>query len=205
MARRSAHTPEELRQRIVEAARGIIERDGLVGLSAREVARLIGYSPGTLYNIFENLDDVLLTLQTEMVDNFVDVMKAVPPGATPQDTLHGLTQAYLNFALDNRRMWNLLFTHQLPEGKVVPAALHDHINTVAAMVADLLAPIMPTATKSELDIAARALLSGVHGITAIAVTGKGPTLTSTTAHVFVKQLTSTYFRGLMASHEKPAL
>ena len=198
MARRSAHTPEELRQCILDAAQSIIERDGLVGLSAREVARLIGYSPGTLYNIFENLDDVLLTLQTQLAGRLVDVMKTVPAAATPQASIDALGRAYIDFALENKRMWNLLFTHNLPEGKSAPAGLHDNINAVGVIVADVLKPLMPNASKAEIEIAARALWSGVHGITAIAVTGKGPSLTGATAHLFVKQLTSTYTNGLIA-------
>lgn len=196
MARRSSHTPEELRQCILDAAQGIIERDGLVGLSAREVARLIGYSPGTLYNIFENLDDVLLTLQSQLTSRAVEAVKAVPLGKTPQESIDALGRAYVDFAIENKRMWNLLFTHILPEGKLAPPAMHDNINSVGAIVGAALAPLMPGASKSEIDIAARALWSGVHGITAIAVTGKGPTLTSATAHIFVKQLTSSYTRGL---------
>jgi AcrR family transcriptional regulator len=201
MARRSTHSPEELRHSILVAAKGIIEREGLVGLSAREIARSIGYSPGTLYNIFENLDDILLTLQTQLVGDLVEVMNSVVEraGATldPPKTIDALARVYLEYALENRRMWNLLFTHYLPDGMSAPQALHDNINAVGSIVANLLAPLLPGATRQELEIAARALWAGVHGITAIAVTDKGPTMTSATAHVFVKQLTSTYTRGLL--------
>jgi hypothetical protein len=51
MGRRSVHSPEELRQLILDASQTIVERNGITGLSAREIARMIGYSPGTLYNI----------------------------------------------------------------------------------------------------------------------------------------------------------
>jgi AcrR family transcriptional regulator len=198
MARRSAHTPEELRQRILDAAQSIIERDGLVGLSAREIARLIGYSPGTLYNIFENLDDVLLTLQTQLVGSLVDVMKSVPVGSTPAAHIDALARAYLDFALDNKRMWNLLFTHYLPQGIAAPQALHDNVNGVSSLIAEVISPLMPGASKIEIEIAAKTFWASVHGITAIAVTDKGPTLTSATAHVFLKQLITTYTRGLTA-------
>ena len=58
MGRRSSHTAEELRELILDASTALISEGGLASLSAREVARRIGYSPGTLYNVFENLDDV---------------------------------------------------------------------------------------------------------------------------------------------------
>jgi len=51
MGRRSIHSAEELRELIIQAATDIVERDGLAGLSAREIAKRIGYSPGTLYNV----------------------------------------------------------------------------------------------------------------------------------------------------------
>lgn len=196
MARRSAHTPEELRQRILEAAQSIIERDGLVGLSAREVARLIDYSPGTLYNIFENLDDVLLTLQTQMLASLVEVMKAVPEHSRPEDGIDALAGVYVDFALDNKRMWNLLFTHAMPANSSAPTTLIDNINHISAIVSRHIALMLPKASPAEVEIAAKALWAGVHGVTAIAVTDKGPTLNTATAHGFVKQLVSTYTRGL---------
>lgn len=198
MARRSTHTPEELRQRILEAAQSIIERDGLVGLSAREIARLIDYSPGTLYNIFENLDDVLLTLQSQMVASLVDALRNTTLGPSAAENLETLSRTYLDFALDNKRMWNLLFTHYLPQGMNAPQALHDNVNALSSLVAEVMSGLIPNASRQELEIAAKTLWAGVHGITAIAVTDKGPTLNSATAHVFLKQMTTIYTRGLTA-------
>ena len=40
------------------AAREIAEKEGLRGLTARRIAREIGYTVGTLYNLFDNLDDL---------------------------------------------------------------------------------------------------------------------------------------------------
>ena len=68
MGRRSTHTPEQLRQLILDAAQSIIETNGLAGLSAREIARRIGYSPGTIYNVFQNLDDVVLHIEARVLD-----------------------------------------------------------------------------------------------------------------------------------------
>jgi len=52
MGRRSTHTPQQLRELILDAAQDIIQVQGLAGLSAREIARRIEYSPGTIYNMF---------------------------------------------------------------------------------------------------------------------------------------------------------
>ncbi len=199
MGRRSVHTPDELRHLILESSRTIIERNGVAGLSAREIARLIGYSPGTIYNIFENLDDVQINVQICLIARAVETMKNVPLGSDVAKNIEALTETYVHFALENRRLWNLLFAHVLPAGQAAPKALHDQVNAIAQIVQDALAPAAPSLTPEALSRAARALWAGVHGITAIAVTEKGPQMTTATAQLFAKELTSTFLKGLKAA------
>ena len=84
MGRRSIHTPDELRELIIAATTEIVEQDGLEGLSAREIAKRVGYSPGTLYNVFENLDDLLFIIEARLLDELAgrlaDTDASGPPG-----------------------------------------------------------------------------------------------------------------------------
>lgn len=199
MGRRSLHTPEELRQLILASARKIIEKQGLPGLSAREIARSIEYSPGTLYNIFENLDDVLLTLQVEMLRDVACQLAETPIGATPALHIDALAKTYVDYALRNRKLWNLLFSHSLPTTAAPSKALHDYVFAIGDTVSGALAPLMIGASAAEKNLAARVLWAGVHGITAIAVTDKAPFLTVTTALDYTHTLTQTFLDGLVAN------
>jgi AcrR family transcriptional regulator len=196
MGRRSVHSPEELRQLILDASQTIVERSGIAGLSAREIARMIGYSPGTLYNIFENLDDVLLTMQVQLMGRTVDHLKRVPLGDDGEKNIDALMNAYVDFALVNRRMWNLFLAHNLPPTVAMPAPFRDYTNTLVDLVRVALMPIAPSATRESLDATARALWAGVNGITAIAATEKGVYLTPATAQAYAKELTSNFIKGL---------
>ena len=60
MGRRADHSRDELFEMALSAAREIAEEDGLGGLTARRIAAKIGYSAGTLYNLFDDLDDLAL-------------------------------------------------------------------------------------------------------------------------------------------------
>jgi AcrR family transcriptional regulator len=201
VGRRAVHSPEELRQLILDASRTIVERNGISGLSAREIARMIGYSPGTLYNIFENLDDILLTLQVQLLGRIVDHLKRVPLGVNGEENIDALTHAYVDFALANKRMWNLLFAHSVPSSTIVPPPFHEHLNNLAEIVRKALAPLAPKASHEELDTMARALFAGVHGISAVAASEKGVHLTPATAQVYAKELTSNFVRGLRSRAE----
>ena len=197
MGRRSVHSPDELRQLILTSARTIIEKNGLPGLSAREIAKLIGYSPGTLYNIFENLDDVLLNLQITTFSEMHHVLASTPAGATPELSIDALTDAYVEYALDNRQMWNLLFAHQLQEGSTVPPALHTQFSNCMDVIQNAIKPLMSSySTQQDLISTAYSLWAGVHGITAVAVTQKGQKITALTVRDHVRRLTSMYLAGL---------
>jgi AcrR family transcriptional regulator len=196
MGRRSVHSPEELRQLILDASQTIVERNGITGLSAREIARMIGYSPGTLYNIFENLDDVLLTLQVQLLGRTVEHLKHVPQGADGEKNIEDLAHAYVDFALVNRRMWNLFLAHSLPAGQTAPAPFHDYTTTLVQIVKDSLAQVAPQLPPEDIDTTARAFLAGLNGICALAATEKGVYITPATAQTYAQELTSTLLKGL---------
>ena len=78
MARRNDHSREELYQLALGAARDIAEAEGLRGLTARRIAAEIGYSVGTLYNVFVNLDDLIIHLNGSTLDQ---LYKALSQGS----------------------------------------------------------------------------------------------------------------------------
>ena len=125
MGRRSTHTPQQLRELILDAAQDIIQVQGLAGLSAREIARRIDYSPGTIYNMFENLDDVVLHVEARVLDALDKRLSALLQDGNAAGRVGRLAQAYLAFTHEKPRLWNLLFEHHMPQGgspsRLVPA------------------------------------------------------------------------------------
>ena len=126
----------------------------------------------------------------------VEHLKRVPLGDDGEKSLQDLAQAFVDFALVNRRMWNLYLAHNLPAGKTVPTPFHDYASTLAEIVRGALAQIAPNLTREELDTSARAFLAGVNGITALAATEKGVYITPVTAQVYAKELTLNFVKGL---------
>lgn len=201
MARRSTQGADDLRQLILTTAKNIIEEKGLPGLSAREIAGRIGYSPGTLYNVFRNLDDVLLTLQVELLDDIYTMLAAVPKSGSPERQLNQLSEAYVDFAVRNRHMWNTLFSHKISPHTNVPHDMHSRLNEIVKLIREVVAPVMPGASTSEIDDMVRAAWSGVHGITAIAVTEKAPFITPANAVRYTQLLTDTFCSGLKQTYK----
>jgi AcrR family transcriptional regulator len=198
MGRRSIHTAEELRELILDASTELIETAGLAGLSAREIARRIDYSPGTLYNIFENLDDLVLTIEGRLLDRLAAALAEVPKSGDARQRLHRLAQRYLEFTHENPRLWNLLFEHHLPAGRQVPAWYQQKLEALMAEVEQALAPLMRGAEPQALQRSARALWAGVHGITSLSTTDKLSIVASDTAGSLLDELVRNYLNGLEA-------
>lgn len=203
MGRRSIHTAEELRELILKAATELIETDGLAGLSAREIARRIGYSPGTLYNVFDNLDDLVLTIEARLLDRLAARLAEVPPAPSPQQQLQRLAEVYLKFTSENPRLWNLLFEHHMPAGKDIPAWYRMKLDGLMARIEEALAPVMETDPAAR-QRAARVLWAGVHGITSLSTADKLSNITSDAAGPLVLDLVATYLAGLTSQRPKEA-
>ena len=54
MGRRNEHSRDEIKEMAIEAGKKIIVEEGFSNLGARKIARAIGYTVGTLYNVFDN-------------------------------------------------------------------------------------------------------------------------------------------------------
>lgn len=198
MGRRSVHTPDELREHILQAATELIASGGLAGLSAREVARRIGYSAGTIYNVFDNLDDLILTIEGRMLDALDEKLDALPATGSPRENVLQLAQAYLAFTHDNPKLWNLLFEHHLPPGTDVPPAYRAKLEGLLARIEKAMTPLFADTAESERKRAARVLWAGVHGITSLSTADKLSNVSTESAWPLIKDMVETYLTGLKA-------
>ena len=196
MGRRSAHTADELRALILEAAEKIIEREGLAGLSARTIARNIDYSPGTLYNIFANLDDLVLQVEARVLDQLDAKLSEVPRDGTPSERIQRIARAYQCFTSAKPKLWNLLFEHHLPSGVAVPEWYQQKLDRLMSHVETAIGPALGHGDHVRLKRSARVLWAGVHGITSLATAEKLVTVSSDAAQMLIDDLVVTYVRGL---------
>src|ERR1700738_912167 len=113
MARQSDHHAM-LRERLIDAADRTIAANGLAGLRARDLAREVGCSVGTIYNVFEHLDELILCVGSRTLAMLDTALRAVTSASTydsPEeaiDSLLRLALAYLEFAARHTIRWRAL-------------------------------------------------------------------------------------------------
>lgn len=99
----------DLRRALIDATAKIVAREGAAAVSLREVARAAGVSHNAPYRHFENLSALLAAIATEGFEEFGARLKAAAATAAPARRKNALGKAYLDFALDNPRLYLLMF------------------------------------------------------------------------------------------------
>ena len=200
MARRSDHSREELREMVLSAAEQIVVEQGYQGLSARKVAAAIGYTVGTLYLVFENLDDLILHINARTLDRLHARMTEIQANAgDATDYLLQLGEVYIAFADADPHRWAMVFEHRFSGDQVVPAWYQEKIARMFAMVEEGLEPLANDRTGQEITQAARALWGGVHGICILALTDNLGVVGVESMQDMTQSLISNYLKGFTSN------
>ncbi len=173
MARRSDHSREQIKQMALLAGEDIVAEYGSTALTARRLASNIGYTVGSLYLVFENLDDVTLQVNARTLDKLsFELDQVVSNHTEPQRCIGQLARAYIQFASNNPHLWNMVFEHRNDKDKEIPEWYQKRINSLFQRVENQFAKLIPNHSPDQNALAARALWSGVHGNCVLALTGK---------------------------------
>src|SRR6202162_1956440 len=113
---------EKLREALVLAAERSIAVGGLAGLRTRELARDIGCANGAVYNLVEDMDELILRVGSRTLARLsASRIESESEGpASAPETLVLIALAYYDFAADNLELWRALFEHRMAPGKPIP-------------------------------------------------------------------------------------
>lgn len=103
-----------LRQELLDASLRLIAEEGVGAVSLRRVAREAGVSPGAPYHHFADRAALLAALSATGFDNLAQrLATARDTAANPRSALLAMLDAYVEFAVDNRAHFQLMFRPEL--------------------------------------------------------------------------------------------
>ncbi|WP_417783777.1 TetR/AcrR family transcriptional regulator [Terasakiella pusilla] len=202
MARRYDHSRDQLLEMALDASRTLVLENGVRALTVRKVAGEMGYAVGTIYNLFANLDDLILHVNGATLDALYDTLSDVPLTADADKDVRALSAAYIDFTITHLNLWNALFEHSLPAGEDLPDWYHEKITRLLKLLETALAPIFNGQNPTELEKAARVLWSSLHGICSLATVNKLDIVTAAPALDLTDSLITNYLLGLSQTVSK---
>ena len=200
MARRSDHTREELRALALEAAREVAAAEGWRGLTARKVATRIGYSVGTLYNVFQDLDDMIIAVNGETLDALFAHLQGAQAGRTvdtPEDALLGARRGLCRVHRPPPRTFGTSCSSTgCRRARTLPPWYDEKLAQLLGLLEQAIAPLFGEADRAERSRAARVLWCAMHGICSLARSGKLGIVSGDSVDAMARQLILTYTAGL---------
>ena len=156
----------DLQRALVDAARRILDRDGLAALSLRAVAREAGVSPAAPYHHFKDKAELLNAVAAEAFDALAEAMREARD-AEPDDALTAMGVAYVVFARENPSRYRVMWDCSRDKD----AMPHDHANEGAYdLVRNELLRSGAVSADDELgaEVATCAMWTAVHGLAEMA-------------------------------------
>ena len=193
---------EILKENILNAAEKRMETQGLVALRARDVTKDAGCALGSLYNAFEDLDLLILAVNSRTIARLHASLKAASATQEdPKDKLLALALAYLDFGTENPNLWAALFDHRMQPGVSVPQwHLEEHVALIAEIIGPL-SELSPDLDDDTLASRARTVFSAVHGIVKLSLEGRFVALDPDEVRVELSEFVSQYLWGYQSERK----
>jgi AcrR family transcriptional regulator len=114
ISNRKERQKEELKAKILQAARELFMQKGFEDTSIRNIAEKIEYSPTTIYLYFKDKDDIFHELHKEGFTLLNQYFRPLSHVSNPFERLKAINKAYINFALENGEFYDLMFIIRSP-------------------------------------------------------------------------------------------
>jgi AcrR family transcriptional regulator len=165
---------EEIRTKILDAARELFATEGYESVTMRRIADRIEYSPTAIYFHFKDKEALLSELCDidfrAFAQKFADAAKI----ADPIDRLRAAGLAYVEFGLRHPSHYRLMFMTPRPpqiESKTIEKGNpeEDAYAFLRGIVADALAQGRMRDEAADVDLASQVIWSGMHGLVSLEI------------------------------------
>ncbi len=116
--KRSFAEIEIIKEKILEEALNLMNNHGFDGFSMRKLGTRLGVSAKTIYNYYQNKDELYLSILTRGFEQLYDrCQKVFSNHQNPMERLKAMGGQYLSFGLEHANIYNLMFTWHVPKFK----------------------------------------------------------------------------------------
>jgi len=170
MARRSDHSREELKELALQSTEELLNEKSSSELSTRQIATKMGYTVGTLYQIFDNLPDLLLHVNARTLGIlYQDCKKLDLSTQDAEENILAYANLYLQFAHTHPGLWELIFDSNVLTDRELPDWYLSQANALFSLIEVQLKKINPDKAALEITKTSRVLWSSVHGICTLSI------------------------------------
>jgi len=163
---------EEVRTRILDAARELFANEGVDSVTMRRIADRIEYSPTAIYFHFRDKEALLAELCDSDFRAFAHGFTLIAQIPDPVERLRAAGRAYVEFGLTNPSHYRLMFMtpKTTPANTIVKGnPEEDAYAFLKGIVAELMASGRFREELIDVDLAVQVIWAGVHGVVSLEI------------------------------------
>ena len=158
----------EVRRKILDAARDLFMAEGYERVTMRRIADAIEYSPTTIYNHFEDKEDLVNALCHEEFSRLFGAVDLAAPAKDPVEWIRQIGNAYAAFGLANPNHYRFMFMTRVQDGHQPSEPGRQSFDILRMAVAR--AVHSGAFVKGDVEHMAQVLWASIHGAVALLVT-----------------------------------
>ena len=163
----------ETGRRVLEAALALMREDGLKALQIRTIASKAGYSVGSVYKHYPDIDALIIAVNGVTLTQMNELLlQSMQQSDDPLERLKLLARCYMHFAYSQPNLWRGLFEHHLPDDGAIPDAHKAQNVELLALIERELANLSPMLDQEALSIRSRTCFAAVHGMVTFSMEGR---------------------------------
>ena len=204
IADRRERERQEIRRKILDAARELFAREGFEQVTMRRIAEAIEYSPTTIYLHFKDKDELVRSLCETDFARLLAAFEAAKPPKDPVEAIRRIGLAYARFGLENPNHYRFMFMTPMTP-KPAPQDPDDMGDGAYGYLLQAVKRAMAEGSlrRDDAEAVSQVLWASVHGAVALLVTfGRDGNPRHPWAKDFIERVVNTAIRGLVVTPRK---
>lgn len=115
----------KIQEIFINTAQEMIINEGTANVTTRQIAQRSGFSIGTLYNYFENVDELMWIVRNKMIDESVERIKKALEKIESIDEVSNICINLFTYIIENPNIYNFIYKPELN-----PDYMHQRTNNV---------------------------------------------------------------------------
>jgi AcrR family transcriptional regulator len=171
MARRGDHSLEQIQEMILVTAKNIVSEQGIQALTVRKIALDIGYTVGSVYMVFANMQELVMHIKANTVEEITAKLHNVSAELSIEQKILAMAGIYHQFAAENFNRWSLIFDSDSQVKNDIPNWYREKVESLFVPIEAAFKRLNPDSSFEQQAQAARTLMSAVHGVCLLALNG----------------------------------
>ena len=150
---------------LIDKGRRLIQEKGSDSLTARKLSEASGYSVGTIYNQFGNMDNYILLQNYITLDELYKFLQKSKPAKNAYVRINNYLDAFVTFVMNNPEAWFLLFNFHLRKNPRELSKIYlRKIAMILKVPGEAFAEMFPEISKKEKNILLQSLWMSIFSL-----------------------------------------